>query len=200
MPVLAGTVLALALGVTCGFVMEKSRLSEPGVVVGQMQLRNLILAKVWFSAVATALICVTLLNELDLVRLHPKPVQVIADILGGLLFGVGMTVAGGSPAMAMAQIGAGYRDSWNTLVGGLAGALAFTVLEPSLRPLLFEDGPGPLTLADISIMPFPAWGTAIGVALFACIMTLERLRPWRQDLGADADGGSTMAPKRPPPA
>lgn len=201
MAILAGAILALGIGVVCGFVLEKSRVCEPGVVIGQMRLRNLTLAKVWFSAVATALICVTLLNELDLVRLHPKPAMMVSDMLGGLLFGIGMTVAGGSPAMALAQIGAGYRDSWSTPLGALAGALGFTALEPALRPLLSLDGPGqPLTLVDISIMPFPAWGTAIGVALFACVMTLERLRPWRRDVGADADGDAASEPTHPPPA
>ena len=48
--------LGLAMGVVCGFALEKSRVFEPGVIVRQMQLRNFIMLKVFFTAVATGLV------------------------------------------------------------------------------------------------------------------------------------------------
>ncbi len=179
--------LGLVNGLALGFLLEKSRAFEPGMVVGQMQLRNLILVKVWFSAIATALIAVTLLHELGLVTLHPHPIHMAADIVGGLLVGTGVTLAGGCPAMIMVQIGAGYRDAWFVVLGGVAGSVTFLAVEPLLRPLL-TGGPGPLTWCDILALPRPALAVALSVALFACIMAMERLRPWRLDLGPRADG------------
>jgi uncharacterized membrane protein YedE/YeeE len=187
MTVLTAIILGLTIGIAFGFMLEKSRAFEPGIVIGQMQLRNFILIKVWFSAIATALIGVTLLHEFGVITLHPQPVRLIADIAGGLLVGAGMTLAGGCPAMIMAQIGAGYRDAWFVVLGGIGGVAAFSMLEPLLRPLL-TGGRGALTLVDLSATPFPALAVAIAVALFACIMALERLRPWRLDIGLHADG------------
>jgi len=187
MAILQAAALGLAFGVAYGFVLEKSRVFEPGIVIGQMQLRNFTLIKVWLTAIVTALLGVTLLNELDILQLQPKPAVYVADIVGGLIGGIGLTLAGGCPAMVMAQIGAGYRDALWTLFGGLTGAAVLTLTEPTLRPWLGEDA-GNLTVADVSTMPFVAWGVAAIVVLFACIMVLERLRPWRLDLGANADG------------
>ena len=187
MTILIALLSGLVFGVAFGFLLEKSRVFEPGVVVAQMQLRNFILIKVWFSAIVTILIVVTLLRELGIVTLHPKPVLLIGDLVGGLLIGTGMTLAGGCPAMIMAQIGAGYRDAWFVVLGGLAGLAAYLTLELLLRPLP-ADGPGPLTLAGLSGTPFPALAVAVGVGLFACVIALERLRPWRLDLGAQDDG------------
>ena len=62
------------------------------------------------SSLATALVGVTLLHAFGLVTLHPKPAVYGANIIGGLLVGAGITLAGGGPAMVMAQIGAGYFD------------------------------------------------------------------------------------------
>ena len=187
MPMLTVTVLGLSVGVIFGFALEKSRAFEPGLVVGQLQLRRFIMIKVWSSAIATAVLCVTLLGQLGIVHLHPKPALLVADLAGGLLFGFGMALAGGCPAAAMAQLGAGYTDVWFTLAGGVAGVAAYAALEPALRPWL-AGSPGSPTVADLSAMPAIAWAVAIDVALFACLVTLERLQPWSCDLGPEADG------------
>ena len=187
MPMLTVAVLGLTVGMLFGFALEKSRAFEPGLVVGQLQWRRFIMMKVWFSAIATALLALTLLGNLGLVHLHPKPMRLWADLGGGVLFGLGMALAGGCPASLMAQFGAGYKDVWFVLAGGVAGVAAYAGLEPSLRPLL-PDSVAPLTMTDISAMPATAWAVAADVALFACLITLERLQPWTCDLGPEADG------------
>ena len=55
-----------------------------------------------------------------------------ADIVGGLLLGAGISLAGACPGTTLAQIGAGYRDAFFTLVGGLCGAVAYSYAQPAL--------------------------------------------------------------------
>ena len=55
------------------------------------------------------------------------------------------------------------------------------------RPLL-AAAPGAPTVAELFDMPAIAWAVAVDVALFACLVTLERLQPWTCDLGPDSDG------------
>jgi hypothetical protein len=186
MPIITAIVLGLTSGVIFGVALEKARVFEPGLVIGQAQLRNFTLIKVWFTAAATALIAVTLCKELGMITLHPKPLLVTADIMGGFMVGAGLVIAGGCPAMLMAQLGVGYRDAWFALAGGVAGVVTVCAAEPKLRPAL-EPGLGPITIPDISTMPFSAWGVAIAVALFACIIALERLQPWPADLDPEAE-------------
>ena len=110
---------ALLMGIVFGFALEKSRVFEPGVIVGQMQLRNFIMLKVFLTAVATGAVVLAVLNGFGFVKLQPKAALYAADIVGGLILGVGIALAGACPGTTLAQIGVGYRDAMFTLLGGL---------------------------------------------------------------------------------
>lgn len=188
MSVLSAVLIGLAMGVVFGFVLEKSRVFEPAVILGQLQLRNFLMLKIFLSGVAAGLVVIGTLVATGLSGLHPKPALWTADIVGGLILGAGIALAGACPGTTLAQIGAGYRDSWATLAGGLLGALTFIYLEPTLRPVLLEGGAGKLTLDKVLSIPFPwaAFGTAALIVLG--LVALERWRPWREEIGAGADG------------
>jgi len=187
MSVLSAVLVGLAMGLVFGLALEKSRVFEPGVIVGQMQLRNFTMLKVFLSGVATGLVVLAALNGFGFVKLAPKATLYAADIVGGLILGAGITLAGACPGTVLAQIGAGYRDAWATLLGGIAGATAFGYLEPTLRPWL-SGGPGKLTLDQFAGLPFWQVGLAFAVALVVLLAAMERWRPWRSELGDNVDG------------
>ena len=74
-------------------------------------MQNWIMLKVFLSAVATGAVVLAVLNGFGYVKLHPKAVLYAADIVGGLILGAGITLAGACPGTALAQIGVGYRDA-----------------------------------------------------------------------------------------
>lgn len=187
MTVFSAIVTGLLMGLVFGLALEKSRVFEPGVIVGQMQLRNFIMLKVFLSAVATGLVVLAALNGFGFVKLAPKATLYTADVAGGLILGVGITLAGGCPGTVLAQIGAGYRDAWATLLGGLCGTLAFSYAEPTLRPWI-DGGPGKLTLDQLVGLPF--WQVALSSAaiIVLILVGLERWRPWQSELGRNVDG------------
>ena len=114
-------------------------------------------------------------------KLAPKALLPMADVAGGLLLGVGIALAGACPGTVLAQIGAGYRDAWFTLAGGILGAVAFTYAEPALQPILRMGGQGRLTLDMVTGVPF--WALALGFAalLVAALVALQRWRPWQEE-------------------
>src|ERR1044072_8950200 len=116
-------VTGLLMGIMFGFALEKSRVFEPGIIVGQMQLRNFIMLKIFLTAVATGAVVLAVLNGFGFVKLQPKAALYAADIVGGLILGTGIALAGACPGTTLAQIGAGYRDALFTLLGGLCGAV-----------------------------------------------------------------------------
>lgn len=181
-------VLGLAMGLVFGIALEKSRVFEPGVIVGQMQLKTFTMLKIFLSAVATGLVLLAILNGVGLIKLAPKATLVGADLIGGLLLGAGIAIAGACPGTVFAQIGAGYRDAWATLAGGLAGALAFTYVEPVLNPILLTGGPGKLTLDVVFGVSFPLLAIATAVLIVIGLAFLEQARPWRSEIGDAADG------------
>ena len=178
----------LCMGVVFGFALEKSRVFEPGIILGQFQLRNFIMLKVFLTASVTGLIALALLNGMGAVALHPKATFYAANLMGGLIFGAGMALAGACPGTVLAQIGAGYKDAWAVLIGGLAGTFAFGYYHPTIKTDLLTGGPGKVTYADLTGLPF--WFLALIVAglLVAAIAALEHWRPWQSELGKDFDG------------
>jgi hypothetical protein len=189
MSILAAIAVGLVMGAAFGFLLEKSRMFEPGVILGQMQLRNFLMLRIFLAAVASGLVLLALGTATGLIpKLDPKPVLYGAQLLGGFITGVGIALAGACPGTVPAQVGVGYRDAIVTLAGGLAGALAFAYAEPLLRPLLLTGSPGRLTLNGLLGLPF--WPVALGFAavLIAALWALERWRPWRAELGTDGDG------------
>lgn len=194
MSVSLAMLLGLAMGVAFGFALEKSRVFEPGMIVGQMQMRNFIMLKIFLTAVATGLVVLAVLNGMGFVKLSPKATVYGADIVGGLVLGAGIALAGACPGTVAAQIGAGYRDSWFTLAGGMLGVTAFIYAEPLLKPVLLSGGPGKLTLDNVTGLPFWPLALVSAAVLVAGLVALEKWRPWRSELGANVDGDL------PPPA
>ncbi len=188
MSVFAAVALGVVMGIVFGIALEKSRVFEPGMIVGQMQMRNFIMLKVFLTAVVTGLIVVAVMHGFFGSKLYPKSLLYAADIIGGLILGAGITLAGACPGTVFAQIGAGYKDSWLILIGGLAGALTFSYLEPVLKPLLLSGGPGKLTLDTLLGIPFWIVAFAFAMALIALLVALEKWRPWQDDLGKQLDG------------
>lgn len=187
MSVISAILTGLAMGLVFGLALEKSRVFEPGVIVGQMQLRNFTMLKVFLTAVATGLVVLAALNGFGIVKLSPKATLYTADIAGGLILGVGITLAGGCPGTVLAQIGAGYRDAWATLLGGIAGATAFGYLEPTLRPWL-AGGPGKLTLDQVIGLPFWVVALLMAALIVGILVPMELWRPWQGELGDTVDG------------
>ena len=61
--------VGIAMGIVFGFALEKSRVFEPGMIVGQMQGRNFIMLKVFLTAVATGAIVLAVVHHKDISRL-----------------------------------------------------------------------------------------------------------------------------------
>jgi hypothetical protein len=177
----------LLMGVVFGFALEKSRVFEPGMIVGQMQLRNFIMLKVFLTAVATGALVLAVLNGFGFVKLQPKAALYAADVVGGLILGAGIALAGACPGTTLAQVGVGYRDALFTLVGGLCGAVAFSYAEPWLSKSLIGSGKK-LTFTELLNVPYWLGALCLAAAIVIVLVVMERLRPWRDDLGADVDG------------
>lgn len=200
MSLVTAILIGLLMGVVFGFALEKSRVFEPGVIVGQMQLRNFIMLKVFLTAVATGAVVLAALNGFGFVKLSPKATLYSADIVGGLILGMGIALAGACPGTVMAQIGAGYRDAIVTLIGGLAGAVAYSYAQPALSKSVLGLSSGKLVLN--TLLGIPYWAGALGLAALcvAILVVLERFFPSDRELGSDVDGDLASAERSEAPA
>jgi uncharacterized membrane protein YedE/YeeE len=187
MPVFAAILIGLATGVVFGFVLEKSRVFEPGVIVGQFQLRNFLMLKVFLSAVITGLVVLAVMNGAYGVALHLKPLLWKADIIGGLILGIGIALAGACPGTTLAQIGAGYRDAWFVLVGAIAGAATYGYFNVQIKDVLAETGKK-VTFAELIGQPFWLVALVLAAVLALVLVVLEVAQRWSKEVGQDCDG------------
>ena len=88
-------ILALALGFGFGFALQKAGLSKYHKIVNVFRFTDLSVIKFMLTSVAVAMVGVFALNTFGLVELPNIPgTYVVGNLVGGLIFGVGMAGAG----------------------------------------------------------------------------------------------------------
>lgn len=143
-------VLGLLAGFAFGWLLQKGRVSDRRVIVGQFLLRDFTVLKVMLTAVIVGGIGVYAMNGAGIVDLHVKPAQLGAIALGGAIFGIGMVVLGYCPGTVVAAAGEGKPDAWWGILGGVIGAAVFAEIATYLAPLLGWANLGTVTLPDVT--------------------------------------------------
>jgi len=91
-----------------------------------------------FTAIVTAMLGVTYLGWmgiLDVSLVYMVPTFWIAQIVGGVLLGVGFAVGGYCPGTSPAAVVMGHLDAIAYIVGIFAGVFVFSLAFPLLRGL-----------------------------------------------------------------
>ncbi|SDR36301.1 YeeE/YedE thiosulfate transporter family protein [Pseudovibrio sp. Tun.PSC04-5.I4] len=191
-------ILGLTMGLVFGVALEKSRVMEPGVLIGQFLFKDYTMLKMFLAATATGLIVLSGLTAFGLAELHPKGFVVGNIIVGGAILGVGIAIAGACPGTVFAQIGRGYKDAWFTVTGGILGAAFYGYNKSLIDGALDLGSFGKITYADLfPALPFWMLGLITAGALIVVMVALEMARPWKTDRSMDqnntASVGSTTA-------
>jgi uncharacterized protein len=90
----ARLILGLATGIAFGFILQKAQVTRYDKIVAFLRLTDLTVLKVMFGGILAGMVGVYLLKDLGLVNLHVKSTILSANILGGVIFGVGMLLLG----------------------------------------------------------------------------------------------------------
>ena len=165
--------LGLATGFVFGFLLQKGRVTKFSVIVGQFLLRDFTVLKTMLTAIVVGGIGIYVLKSAGLAALHVKPAQMAAVIIGGAIFGVGMTLLGYCPGTGLAAAAEGHRDAAFGVLGMLLGAALFAELNTTIsKSVLTWFNLGPVTLPEL--LNLPAWAVLVAltlgaVALFAVI-------------------------------
>ena len=143
--------LGLLTGFLFGFLLQKGRVSDRRVIVGQFLLRDFTVMKVMLTAIIVGGVGVYAMHAAGLTKLFVKPAQLVAIPVGGLIFGVGMVLLGYCPGTVVAAASSGKMDA---LFGGmlvmLAGAGLFAAWYPRLEKSILNKGSfGERTLPEI---------------------------------------------------
>jgi len=119
-------VIALVLGVFFGFALNKAGLTKYHKIVNQFRLTDFAVLKFMMTALVVTALGVYPLRALGIITFPAIPeTYIVGNLVGGLIFGVGMALAGFCPGTAMAGAGEG---KWDYLVPGLLGFLTGAVI------------------------------------------------------------------------
>lgn len=163
--------LGLGSGVAFGALLEKGGVARHDAIVQQLLLRDGRVATVMGTAAAVGALGVHALERAGMTRLSVKPLQPVAVVGGGVLFGAGVALLGYCPGTSLAAAGAGRRDAVAGVLGMLAGAVAFTHLYPRLKARLQEGDQGKVTLPEATRTPKWPWLAGLAAAVMGRAVT-----------------------------
>jgi len=174
--VISGLIIGLALG----FALQKGGFCMHTAFRSIVFEKDHSVLRSWLLVLGINLIGVNLLYELRIINIMMAPFFWPAAIVGGLIFGGGMVMAGGCTSGTFYRVGKGMLGSFGALAGFSVGAAAMSVgaLRPVMdllrKPVLDVYGEEP-TLANIlPIDPIAARWIAIGVLCAAIVIYLFR--------------------------
>jgi uncharacterized protein len=163
--------LGLLFGIVFGFLLQKGGVGKYEVLIGMLLLRDFTVLKVMLTAVVVGMIGIYALHAAGMVKLHIKPTRYGANVLGGLLFGVGFGLAAYCPGTSATAIGQGNYDALAVILGLIAGSYLFAEASGWIARTISPWGErGELTLADL-LHARPAICVPIMAAVLVLVLT-----------------------------
>ena len=160
-PYLAIGLCSLCIGLLAGLVMHRADFCVTACFRDLFLFRDFFLLRQMLLLVVASMLLFEVGRQLGLIRIYPFPLlgpPSLANVLGGLLFGTGMVLAGGCVCGSLFKLGAGSAAGLLALAGMLAGAALYAEIHPQWSAFVKATVllPGVLTLPQWLAVP-PAW-------------------------------------------
>lgn len=165
----------LAVGLLFGFALQRGRFCMNSAFRDVLLMRDTTLLKAVGVALLVEMVGFEILALTGVISLSPKPLMWGANVVGGILFGVGMVLAGGCASGITYRFGEGMVGAMSAVLGfifaglmAVMGALKPVVgyLQTTTKVMTADDKS--LTLANI--VGLPHYVVAFGIAALAVIL------------------------------
>ena len=146
------------LGFILGYVVNKTNFCTMGAVSDLVNIGDSSRLKAWLLAITTAIVGVTSLEYLGIVDVSESRIPYRNSVLfwpryiiGGIMFGIGMTLASGCGNKILIRIGGGNLKSIFVLL--IAGLMALLMTRTDFYGLIFHSWMNPISpdLAKLGI-------------------------------------------------
>jgi uncharacterized protein len=118
---------ALLTGLVFGYVIQRGGFCFTRAVSNVVLMGDAGIMRAYVLAILVAVVGVHLLITAGLVEVPVRPFRWLANIVGGLLFGVGMVLSGGCSGSTWYRVGEGAIGAWVILLGFAIGATTASV-------------------------------------------------------------------------
>lgn len=189
---IGGYLVSTSTGLLFGIAFEKSRVIDPSVIRDQMLLTDFTFLKFFLTALGTSIVSMSLLSALpatrqkflttyDKVAVKQTAKSKSAAVVGGIISGAGMTIAGSCPVTIFSQIGSQVPNVGYTFLGGLAGTLFYGLFKPAFDNLMQAvrtDAVNKWRKTSFFVCALP-----VAATLGAVVCGLELYSPWGDNTG-----------------
>jgi hypothetical protein len=134
-------ILGLITGIFFGFFLQKGQALKYDKQLGMLRFKDFTILKVMVSAILVGMVGVYFFVDMGIGKLSLKPTILGANMIGGLIFGLGWGMLGYCPGTAVGATGEGRFDAfWGGVLGMLVGAGIFAEVYPFLKDNLLKWG------------------------------------------------------------
>lgn len=166
--------LGFIFGIAFGFLLQKGGVAKFHILIGVLLLEDFTVIQVMLSAIIVGMIGLFFMQRAGMVELHPKPTRYAANIIGGLLFGVGFAMAAYCPGTSAAALGQGNWDALAVMVGMMAGSFIFAQASAWLDRTITPRGDrGKLLLPDLLHISRPLFIAGFSLLLVLALLLTE---------------------------
>jgi hypothetical protein len=138
--------LGLVIGIAFGAIIQLGGASNYHKILGSLLLKDMDIIKLILMAIAVGTVGIYALDLVNMANMSIKPTYVVGIAIAGLIFGVGFAVAGYCPGTCIVASAEGKTDAIVTVLGGLAGALLYSIVYPAFRGLIEMTNYGEITI------------------------------------------------------
>lgn len=175
---MVGILIVIAIGIVFGLLISYAGLNKYNTIAGLSVLKDFTVAKTIMLVLGIGSVLFTIELMTGNAVFHVKPLFLIGTALGGVLFGIGMSILGYCPGTLPISLGQGSLDAFWGIAGGIAGGVLYTILYPVILPVLGDDL-GAITLFTLlgnQITPlYIAIVLSISLAMITGAFLLHRL-------------------------
>ncbi|NPA49402.1 MAG: YeeE/YedE family protein [Thermodesulfobacteria bacterium] len=117
--------LGFLTGLIWGYIFQRARILRFEKHIGLLTLKDFDILKFLLTGVIVGSLGVNLLAQFGLVTYAVKPTYVLANLLGGIIYGLGWALLGYCPGTTGGALAEGAFDGFFGILGGLFGAIVF---------------------------------------------------------------------------
>ena len=122
--ILLAVIPGLLIGILFGLALQRGRFCMNSAFRDPILMKEYKLLYAVFLAILVEMIGFGIMAGAGIISLNPKPLMLVAQILGGFVFGIGMVFAGGCASGTTYRVGEGMMGSLVALIGLAIGAVA----------------------------------------------------------------------------
>ena len=173
-----GNLMIIIIGIVFGLLISYAGLNKYNTIVGQSVLKNFTVAKTIMLVLGVGSILVMVEMTSGDAVFHVKTLYLVGTALGGIIFGIGMSILGYCPGTLPISLGQGSLDAFWGILGGLVGGILYTLLYPMMMSIAGENlGKGTLftLMGGTFSVGYIIIVSLIGIAMIAGSFMLHQL-------------------------